>query len=371
MSKRFGLLILLIFSGQCLFAQRYLSLSAGPGNTLAHHEEINAIKGNPFIMRLDYAAKLQGRAYHERLGNPLSGLSLTFIDHGDPSTGRSYALSTFLQPTIISGKRHALSGRMSVGAAYIEKPFDEARNPLQFAIGSHLNFFVETHLVYEAKLSERWGMHLQGGILHLSNAAARQPNAGLNILTASVGTTYQLSSEGKPALAFLNRKDLITETKTWQHFLDVSIGMKTVNRLGDSLYRAIGASYNAQYRYGVLSSLLVGLDVDYNEGYIAERAYLNIQRGEGNEVPFKEVRWAMLLGHEFHLNRVSLVMQMGRYIVLPFNAHSRYFQRYGLRYYPSDKLYVSATLRTHAAKADYMEWSIGYRLFKKSKATQN
>ncbi len=317
-------------------------------------------------MRLDYAAKLQGRAYHERLGNPLSGLSLTFIDHGDPSTGRSYALSTFLQPTIISGKRHALSGRMSVGAAYIEKPFDEARNPLQFAIGSHLNFFVETHLVYEAKLSERWGMHLQGGILpeqcRLDNILYKHPYRKCR-------DTYQLSSEGKPALAFLNQGTV--ETKTWQHFLDVSIGMKTVNRLGDSLYRAIGASYNAQYRYGILSSVLIGLDVDYNEGYIAERAYLNIQRGEGNEVPFKEVRWAMLLGHEFHLNRVSLVMQMGRYIVLPFNAHSRYFQRYGLRYYPSDKLYVSATLRTHAAKADYMEWSIGYSLFKKSKATQN
>jgi hypothetical protein len=69
-----------------------------------------------------------------------------------------------------------------------------------------------------------------------------------------------------------------------------------------------------------------------------------------------------VLSHELMLDKYSVMMQTGYYFYDPYKAFQTIYFRLGLRRYFSEKLYSSIGVKSHSAKAEAMEFAIGYRI---------
>lgn len=358
----FGVVLIIATLFFCpAYGQSYLQFQSSSGQLFGYSEDMLPLKGSRTILKLDYASVLKSKDFHRMMNFPLAGASLTFMDHGNPATGNSLALSGFLQPTIIGVGRHDLSGRVSVGLAYMPNPYDSNDNPTQQAIGSHLNFFVEGQLIYTYDLTDRIDIQMISGVTHISNGARRLPNTGFNILSLGLGARYKLTQQSAAIIPAFNNPELDYDAGSFSHQLFLRGGVKSMRNLDYRIYPAVGFNYTLAYRYHGLGSFTGGLDVDYNEGFVRERMALNSEQ-EGYD-PFTSWRWGVALGHELHMNRVSLITQYAFYLRKPHPTHSIAYQRYGLKYQLGEKTSVALTLRAHGGRADYMEWTLGRKLW--------
>lgn len=356
--------VVLLFTTLLIFpsyGQSYLQFQGSSGELVGYSENMEPLKGSRTIFKLDYATVLNTKDFHHMMNNPLAGVSLTYIDHGNQATGNSLSLSGFLQPTIVGGERHDLSGRVSVGLAYVQNPYDVHENPLQQAIGTNVNFFVEGQLIYTYDLTNRFDLQLISGISHISNGARRLPNTGFNILSLGVGARYKLSDQSASIIPAFNSPEVKYDVGSFSHYAIFRGGIKSMRNLGNRVFPVVGLNYTLAYRYHPLGSFTGGLDVDYNEGFVRERMALNDAQ-EGYD-PFTSWRWGAAIGHELHMNKVSLITQYAFYLRKPHPTHSIAYQRYGLKYQIGAKTSVALTLRAHGGRADYMEWTVGRKLW--------
>ena len=82
---------------------------------------------------------------------------------------------------------------------------------------------------------------------------------------------------------------------------------------------------------------------------------------DGNE-DYKRV--GMFLGHELFISRLSIITQLGYYVYYPFDFEGRTYLRIGLKHYfgKKNRWFGAVTLKSHAAKAEAVEFGIGIRL---------
>ncbi|SIS98502.1 Lipid A 3-O-deacylase (PagL) [Belliella pelovolcani] len=352
-----AILVLWFLSGG-VFSQSYLQFQASQGYTVAHNSDVREVQGYPFLFKLDYASRLKGKEYHDHLKHPLAGMSLTYINHDNRDTGRSYSISGFLQPTLGRWGSNELSTRISLGLAYVTNPFDPINNQLQKAIGSNVNYLGEAQLIYSFDLSDKFDLNFQTGITHISNAARKLPNSGLNILFFGAGLSYQLSEESSEIYKRFNHKNLAYEIGRFTHTFMLRSGVKSIRALDFAVFPAYGANYTTALRYSPIGSWTAGLDLDYNRGYVRENMAVNESSGE--ERDFVRWRTGFAMGHEFHMNKLSFLTQFATYLKRPRADHNLFYQRYGLKYHLTKNWLAAATLRAHGGRADYMEWTLGY-----------
>ena len=79
-----------------------------------------------------------------------------------------------------------------------------------------------------------------------------------------------------------------------------------------------------------------------------------------NDLDYKRI--GVYVGHELLFGRFSVQTQLGYYVYSPFDFEGRVYNRIGMKYFLSSKWFVSATLKSHAAKAEALEFSFGIRL---------
>ena len=75
---------------------------------------------------------------------------------------------------------------------------------------------------------------------------------------------------------------------------------------------------------------------------------------------FKRV--GVFFGHELFVNKISVVTQLGYYIYYPFDFEGRVYNRIGIKRYFGKKWFGAISLKSHAAKAEAIEFGIGIRM---------
>ena len=91
--------------------------------------------------------------------------------------------------------------------------------------------------------------------------------------------------------------------------------------------------------------------------------YKSIAFPEGNikgDEDYKRV--GLFVGHELFINKTSIVTQLGYYVYYPFDFEGRVYSRFGIKRYFGKKVFGALSLKTHAAKAETVEFGIGIRL---------
>lgn len=120
----------------------------------------------------------------------------------------------------------------------------------------------------------------------------------------------------------------------------------------------ITLSYIAFKRLTSKSKLGIGIDIFNNQA--------NIARLKVDSVFLKNdlaiTQPALKAAYELTLGNFSLPLEMGAYLYTKYLGNGYIYDRIGIRYYAGKHFIANLTLLTHFARADFIEWGLGYKL---------
>jgi hypothetical protein len=140
-------------------------------------------------------------------------------------------------------------------------------------------------------------------------------------------------------------------------------GINESDVVGSGQYPFYIISAYADKRLGRVSAIQLGTDVFFSN-FLKE-----LIRFQSNSFPELGVdpgadykRVGLFMGHELFINSLSVVTQLGYYVYYPFDFEGRVYNRIGLKRYFGPRWFAAVSLKSHAAKAEALEFGIGIRL---------
>lgn len=326
----------------------------GYGGIIAHNQAVKHLaQSHPFQIGAEYSWINTKQGWSAAYGFPKIGISLQYFDYQNQALlGRSLASFIFMEPKL-AGR---FTFRIGTGLVFNSNPFNLETNTKNLMLGSDFAMVMHGQISYDQPIFSKIGVRLAIGITHFSNGAYTQPNSGINNFFGSIGFHQSLKETCLTGLSQSPEKDF---EKGFSALVSTSMALVEKLPVGGPKFPVIHASGRGQFRVGRKSTILTGLDFTYNasrQKLIEEKPWFGKREG----------RVGLILGHELHISRISVVSELGYYIWKQQEIDPQFFQRYGLRYYVSDQLHLAMLLKVHISKAECLEWGIGYQFWSKN-----
>jgi len=330
---------------------RHTSRFTGPLSRQSYVAELNIIKQT-------YGQK----DWHIRRNYPVVGLGFIYINYNVPNVyGQVFGVFPNVQLRLIKGEKLEWTLRAGMGLGYVTKPFSRfpKANTENVAIGGHLNNVSPFTTDIRYKASEHWQFHAGLNFVHVSNAAFRQPNLGINMWGCHIGARYfpvgANPAKEKRALPRLHNRVLFQ--------IRGALAFAESRPAGGPLYaNYIGTAY-ASLRYSGKNKLLLGADYTYQS---STYAYLKNYEIKVTNYAGQSSQAAVFIGNEFLLGRIGVMFQLGYYVKKMYEQTQSVYQKLGGNLYIVQKetgflkeLYASVLLKTHTTTADFCEIGIG------------
>ncbi|MCS7005635.1 MAG: acyloxyacyl hydrolase [Cytophagales bacterium] len=280
---------------------------------------------------------------------PEWGVSLHYNDLGNPALlGFALGSTIYVQKFIWEKSQHAFSYKFAPGLVWISMTHE--KNPKNVFVSTHLNFIMETNLLYHYKITPLMRLNIGGFITHYSNGAIQLPNYGFNMFGCMAGIAHTIRNPSQSSVvAFFDEKI----AKIWNFDINLAHAIKSPgNQDPRRFYVGVLSGY-ANKRLNYKSGLTLGTDVFY---------HTSIHAQIGKSTPVNPWRVGIQCGHELYVSKVSLLTQIGTYIYRPILVDKPIYWRAGIKCYLSDHYFVGLSLRAHYGQADIIEWGTGIRL---------
>ncbi len=330
------------------------------GSILKHNPDIShLITGHPSGIILSFQQKTFGDKEWQRLyNNPDYGVSFIYQDMDNEYLGEH--LGVFLHYNFYFFNR-LLFLRIGQGMSYATRPYDEDSNFRNIAYGTHLQSASYALLNFKKEnLLDRLGLQAGLGVVHYSNGNSKAPNKSTNTLFLNAGITYSLDhyeTEYPP-----KEKKLVKKTEPVGYGFIFRSGVNESDVVGSGRFPFYTVGGFIDKRFNKKGAVHLGAEVFFSralERYIYFRSVGGFDDGTTGDEDAKRV--GMFLGHELRVNKISVLTQLGYYVYYPYDFEGRTYLRAGLQCYFTKNIFGSFTVRSHAAKAEVMEFSIGYR----------
>ena len=331
------------------------------GTILKHNPDIShLITSHPSGIILSFQRKTFGDEKWQRLYNyPDYGVSFLYQDMNNEFLGEHYGV--FAHYNFYFFKR-LLMLRIGQGASYGTTPYDEDKNFRNVAYGTHLvsGSYALLHFKKD-NIIKGLGVQAGLGVVHYSNGNSKAPNKSTNTLFLNAGLTYALDQE---TLEYIEKeKGDIKGAESIGYGFIFRSGVNESDVVGSGRFPFYTFAAFADKRLNKKSAIQLGTEVFFSkalERYIDYRSTGGFNDGTIGDEDSKRV--GVFLGHELRVNRISVVTQFGYYVYYPYDFEGQTYLRAGVQYYFTKNIFGSLTVRSHAAKAEAMEFSIGYRL---------
>jgi hypothetical protein len=329
------------------------------GPVLEHNPDIGQlILGHTQGILIKYNRPTFGeKEWQQRYNYPDWGVSFLYQNLGNPVLGDNLAAYGHYNFYFLNRN---LSLTLGTGIAYNTNPYDAETNFRNLAYGSHL---MSTSMMGLAYKKERvlgdFGFEAGVQLVHYSNGRLRTPNTSTNILTASFGVNYD---------PLVVRKYQLSEfPKTYSEPIHVNVtlqgGVNENNIIGLDRKSFAGLQVFADKRLSYKSTVQFGAELFLSgamKQYIEYRAIAfpeeDISLGDDSK------RIGLFAGYELRVSRTAIFAHLGYYVYYPVNFEGRIYNRLGVKRYFGDHFYGLVAVKAHAAKAEALEFGIGYRL---------
>ncbi len=363
---RFVILISLLLTGMRANAQGNLAIEANvmAGKVLKHSEKFRApIPELSTAVDIALLKQTTGKQdWEQRRHYPIWGVGATYTHYGiDSVYGSALGVYPFLQIYLIRSRKLEWTLRGGLGIGYVTRHYSRAPDwdTLNNAIGSALNNFTLFTTDVRYRINSRWSLQAGLNFSHMSNAAIRQPNLGVNMYGAHIGVRYWPGGD-RPALIERERPRLRNRVLAQAR---LGIAFNESGTADGPLYPTYLASAYASRRYKSRNKVFAGLDYSYHTNIYAFLRNNEINPGEERAQSWKS---AVFLGHEWLFGRMGLTVQMGYYLHQAYLHTDPYYQKLGYNFYllrsergPLKELCLSAQLKTHKAIAELAEFGVG------------
>lgn len=336
------------------------------GTILEHNPDIShLIRDQPTGIVLAWNRKTYGyNDWEARYNFPDWGVTFTYQDMQNPVLGHNYGFYGhfnfyFWNRTLRIG--------VAQGIAYNTNPYDPDTNFENNAYGTTFmsSSFLRANYVKE-NLFKGFGVHAGLGIIHYSNANLKSPNNSTNTLYFSAGMSYQLDAdlapERIPIGGWRNKSSKYEERIHYNFVFRTGINEADVNGLGQFPFYTF--SVFADKRINYKSTFTAGADL-FLSLFLIDLIRYRALAFPGDALTGDEDyrRVGVFIGHELRFNKIAFVSQLGYYVYWPYEFENRIYNRLGIkRYIIKDRIFASATVKAHWAKAEAVEFSVGFRL---------
>ena len=287
---------------------------------------------------------------------PSYGITTAFFDLGSPDhLGYGIAIYPFIDFPLSKRFGKGLHFRYGMGLGYIEKPFNAVTNIKNAAIGSHLNGVIHFDLHAEKAISKKSKLELGAGITHYSNGSYELPNLGINIATVNLAYHHSFGDN----LAIKKREVPKSDNRLQVHIYAGGFLKK--------VYPPNGKRFFAGTLSGMLfkqvnpkSAWGLGTDLFYDKSL----SYRIDKLEAGNTSSLNNFRPGIYGAYHLSIKHLGLMFNMGYYLYTKWKGDGNVYHRICIRYY-FDKTFLCVNLKTHYAKADFIEMGVGVRIGKK------
>ncbi|MDX1761860.1 MAG: acyloxyacyl hydrolase [Christiangramia sp.] len=344
--------------------EKYYSLDANYfyGSIIEHSPDIaHLITGHPTGMILSWNQKTYGlEEWEARYNYPDFGYSFTYQDLKNQYLGDTYGV--YAHANFYFFRRH-LMFRIGQGIAYNTNPYDPDDNYINNAYGSHL--LSTTYLMgnfVKKNIFEGLGVQAGVALIHYSNADFKSPNNSTNTFTFNLGVNYLLDHENEPAYIPKGPKEKYTEA--FHYNFAIRSGINSSGIVGSPQLPFLTIAAIADKVVNKKSTLQGGVELIMSRSLEEFIEYQAVAFPVENNDPDADAkRVGAFLGHQLTFDKLSLITQLGVYVYYPYTEYvKQVYNRIGLQREITKDFWASATVRSHGANAEAVEFSIGYRL---------
>ena len=298
--------------------------------------------------------------WHAAWRYPKTGVVAAYYDYHNPILGRCFSVSPYATKFIFRTARQQAHFRLGVGLGYFTNPFSLADNRKNTIVSTALNAAIHFRFEYAVRLTERLDAEAAISFQHFSNGAVAKPNFGINLPTASVGLSLH-RGRWLPAAAPAHQTTLPPGQR--RGFVDVatSVGWRQWSVYDRKRYLVNGLHVQAGRRVNRKNNLTVGLDYFYDRSLLVARVADTIDVARPS--PTVDVtKVGVVVGHELLFGRLAFDWHVAVYLYAPYKSATWYYERIGLKYFFTDRLFGCVDLKVHRGAADVVEWKVGVRL---------
>ncbi len=330
-------------------AEAWVEVRPKAGFLVAHRSIMGHIATeHAFATELSFYFRGNGeRSWHEPYNRPRYGVSTFVGSVGNMELlGMYYGAYGFMSIPLIHGKCYSFSGRFGAGLGYAPKVYNAISNNLSIGTSTHVNAMVNF------SLENRWefrshAINFMVDFTHFSNGATKVPNLGLNLPYISLGYGHKLRDA---------KKDLEMvpfENRYWEFGAVGLTSVKEMYPIGEKKYPVFGLNLTARRYFKPTVGMEVSLDGMYKQS-------LRTFEPDVPKTDAELLQLGIFTGYILPFNRFHLVVGMGYYLRDKFHFQERVYHRVGMRYVFDNGINVNLTLKSHWARADYIEYGIGY-----------
>lgn len=305
-------------------------------------------------LELNFGKQALGKYYwQQQYNNPQSGIIYFYSDLGNSRLGNCNALMYYINWSLWRTRQHWIAFRFATGLGYLSKTYHHQDNHKNIMIASHLNAAFNLMFNYQIKCSKKIYSTLGLGLTHFSNGAFKAPNLGVNIGSASIGILYRFHdipiSYDKIQKPAYNKH---INVKMFGAFGIKEIVPPLGNKyMAYSFYADFLKPYSFRYKAGL------GVDLFYNT------SQAELMRRRNREFKdYELLKPGIHATHEMLISKLSFIFQTGFYLYAKEKTDGNIYTRLGLQYPVYKNFMVNLTLKSHFAKADYIEYGIGYKI---------
>lgn len=332
------------------------------GNILPHNSTIkHLITEHPEGILISFNKKTFGEKEWQSAYNfPDYGASFHYENTKNETLGDLYGLYGHYNFYFLNRN---LMFRIGQGVAYNTNPYDKNTNFRNLAYGSR--WMPSTYLMLNYSKENLYkNIGIQAGIsfFHHSNSNLSSPNTSTNTLVMNLGINYSFEKSEQN-----QRYTRINDTVNYKQPIKFNIAFRTgfneSDIIGSGKFPFYVLSAYADKRLSRKSAIQFGVDfsmMKYLEEYIKFKSVAYPNEHVDPNTDYRRI--GLFVGHELFVNNFSIETQAGYYVYSPFDFLGPFYQRIALKYYFSDKIFASMSLKTHAAKAEALEVGVGVRL---------
>jgi len=334
--------------------------SAHYGFLIAHRDDVRHLQtGHLKGAEVSFLKHTNGsKAWHNSFLYPEYGFSYMYFDLANEEVlGNAHALIIFANFPLKSGDKTLFYTKAGLGPGWIANPFDSDDNFKDIAIGSSGNLVAQFKLGLDRKVLGKSWVNLNTSLTHFSNGSIKVPNLGINLATLNIGFKHYFGES-----ITINTATHKEPEPYWFNRVGFGGGIKKVYPPDGELHPVHTLDFARMKNIRGKSLIGVGVDVFYNP------ALIDRLKNEDDSYESKTIdkfRSGVFGAYELQVSSLSILFDMGFYIHNSYKDDGFMYHRIGTRWALNEKFDLFWKLKTHFARADFMELGCEYKFGKK------
>lgn len=353
-----GLVLTLSLYSTTVFSQYAFAMQYFGGRMVPHSSYTKLLASEIYGCQTDVVWKL--RIEHDELKGkknevvwtPQIGASITWMNMGLAVTGYQLGASLNLGGEFSNKGPWSLSYHFAHGLTYLSEKYDSNSVPINYAIGSTINYFAQLKMGVKYDISNNLSASIGAYLTHASNGNWEKPNVGLNALHYGIGVVYypNESKNTDRSSYYQNKKHFFT--------FPYSIGLKMAIRSHTLEYPESFTVWIGDIQFRIQRNARHVWDLGFDLFVDPNYKFTKLGRYTGaNELD--QLEFAIKGGHQFVFGRVSLRTDIGVYVYKPIASDKgAFYNAIGIDYRLSQNWVLRSRLKAHLNIADYMEFGI-------------